>query len=137
MPVSRGRRSARTAVLAALSTALLGTLGVGPAGADEPPVDQGLQLTVSGSGNTWVRGVRLSCPDTYRRHPHALAACNALTWARGDLDALPGEPHSCTREYDPVTVSATGTWRGSPVNWRKEFPNACTMDSATGPVFRF
>ncbi|AZS75789.1 protease inhibitor [Streptomyces lydicus] len=139
MPVSRRRRSARATlpatVLATLSVALL---CAGPAGADEPPSgDQGMQLTVSGAGNTWIRGVRLSCPDIHRRHPHAGAACDALTWARGDLDALRGDPHNCTREFDPVTVTATGTWRGVPVNWRKEYPNACTMDSATGPVFRF
>ncbi|MFF3541237.1 SSI family serine proteinase inhibitor [Streptomyces platensis] len=141
MPVSRRRRPARATLpataLAALSLALL---CAGPAGADEPPApdgDQGLVLTMSGAGNTWTRGVRLSCPDIHRRHPHAGAACDALTWARGDLDALPGEPHTCTREYDPVTATATGTWRGVPVNWRKVFPNACTMDSATGAVFRF
>ncbi|MFG2832897.1 SSI family serine proteinase inhibitor [Streptomyces sp. NPDC048434] len=124
--------------LAALSAALLGTLSTGSAHADEPPVaDQGLLLTVSGSGNTWSRGVRLSCPDIHGRHPHAAAACEALTWARGNLDALPGEPQACTREFDPVTATATGTWHGVVVNWHKEYPNACTMDSATGPLFRF
>ncbi|MFB6435416.1 SSI family serine proteinase inhibitor [Streptomyces sp. NPDC056411] len=160
MPVSRPRRSARAAlpgaVLATVSAALVGTLCATPAGAADPPppsaagpqppvatgpqpptADQGLLLTVSGSRNTWIRGVRLSCPDIHGRHPHALAACDALTWARGDLDALPGDPHTCTKQYDPVTVSATGTWRGGPVNWHKEFANACMMDSATGPVFRF
>ncbi|MFF4603342.1 SSI family serine proteinase inhibitor [Streptomyces sp. NPDC001339] len=106
--------------------------------APQPPgSDQGLLLTVSGDSGTWIRGVRLGCPDSYGRHPHALAACNALTWARGDMDALPGEPHPCTKQYNPVTVSASGTWRGGPVNWRKEFSNACMMDAATGAVFRF
>ncbi|MEU9125893.1 SSI family serine proteinase inhibitor [Streptomyces sp. NPDC048506] len=159
MPVSRRRRTPRaavpTVVLATVSAALAGTFCAAPVGAAEPPppaaiepppaasaspstdTDQGLLLTVSGDDHTWMRGVRLSCPDTYGRHPRALAACDALTWARGDMDALPGEPHPCTKQYNPVTVTATGTWRGGPVNWRKQFPNACTMDSATGPVFRF
>ncbi|REK91203.1 protease inhibitor [Streptomyces inhibens] len=142
MPVTRRRRSARATVsvtvLATVSAALAVALSAGPAGADETtPPDQGLQLTVSGSGNTWMRGVRLNCPDTQGRHPHATAACDALTWARGDMDALPGEPRNCTKQYDPVTVTATGSWRGGPVNWRKEYANACMMDSATGPVFRF
>ncbi|MFG2490881.1 SSI family serine proteinase inhibitor [Streptomyces caniferus] len=144
MPVSRRRRSIRATLtvsvsaLAALSAALLGTLSAGPAQADEPPAaDQGLLLTVSGAGNTWSRGVRLTCPDVHRRHPHAAAACDALAWARGNLDALPGHPQSCTREYDPITATATGTWHGIVVNWHKEFPNGCTMDSATGPLFRF
>lgn len=144
MPVSRRRRSVRaavpTAVLATVSAALAGTFCAAPAGAAEPQpptADQGLLLTISGDDNTWIRGIRLRCPDTHGRHPHGLAACDALTWARGDMDALPGDPHACTKQYNPVTVSATGTWRGGPVNWHKEFPNACTMDSATGPVFRF
>ncbi|MFF8784704.1 SSI family serine proteinase inhibitor [Streptomyces sp. NPDC015125] len=144
MPVSPRRRSIHATLtgsvsaLAALSAALLGTLSAGPAQADEPPAaDQGLLLTVSGAGNTWSRGVRLSCPDIHGRHPHAVAACDALTWARGNLDALPGHPQACTREYDPMTASAVGTWHGIQVNWHKVFPNACTMDSATGPLFRF
>ncbi|MER6311293.1 SSI family serine proteinase inhibitor [Streptomyces sp. NPDC001657] len=145
MPVHHRRRTARAAVPAAvvatLSAVLAGAFCAAPAGATEPPppppAGQGLLLTISGDHDTWVRGVRLSCPDVYGRHPHAVAACDALTWARGDFDALPGEPHVCNRQYNPVTVSATGNWRGVPVNWRKEFPNACTLDSATGPVFRF
>ncbi|BDM70474.1 hypothetical protein HEK616_39610 [Streptomyces nigrescens] len=143
MPVHHRRRTARAAVPAAVvatvSAALAGAFCAAPAGATEPPppARQGLLLTISGDHDTWIRGVRLTCPDTYGRHPHAAAACDALTWARGDLDALPGEPHVCNRQYNPVTVSATGDWRGVPVNWRKEFPNACTLDSATGPVFRF
>ncbi|MFH8684993.1 SSI family serine proteinase inhibitor [Streptomyces lydicus] len=163
MPVTRRRRSARAAVpgalLATVSAALAGAFCAAPAGAAEPPppaaagtaeprppagtepqpptADQGLLLTVSGDRNTWIRGVRLSCPDIYGRHPHARAACDALTWARGDLDALPGEPHACNKQYNPVTVSVTGTWRGGPVEWHREFANACMLDSATGPVFRF
>ncbi|MFG2526773.1 SSI family serine proteinase inhibitor [Streptomyces sp. NPDC048516] len=144
MPVSPRRRSIRTTLtvsvsaLAALSTALLGTLSAGPAHADAlPTADQGLLLTVSGAGNTWTRGVRLSCPDIHGRHPHAAAACDALAWARGNLDALPGHPQACTREYDPMTATAIGTWHGVQVNWRKDFANACTMDAATGPLFRF
>ncbi|MGG7569811.1 SSI family serine proteinase inhibitor [Streptomyces sirii] len=158
------RAALPAAVLATVSAALAGTFLPTPAGAAEPPppaaaepkppavaepkppavagpkpaaADQGLLLTVSGDGNTWIRGVRLGCPDTYGRHPHALAACNALTWARGDFDALPGEPHGCTKQFAPVTVSARGTFRGAAVDWHQEFANLCTMDSATGPVFRF
>lgn len=75
MPVSRRRRSARATlpatVLATLSAALL---CAGPAGADEPPSgDQGLQLTMSGAGNTWTRGsgsaARTSTADIRTRTP--------------------------------------------------------------------
>ncbi|MFJ9413283.1 SSI family serine proteinase inhibitor [Streptomyces sp. NPDC101227] len=125
---------------AALTAAVLSALAVAPgrpAGAAEPERDRGLFLTVSGAGDTWIRGVQLNCPDTRGTHPHGAAACAVLAEADGDLDALPGDPRPCTKQYDPVTVAATGEWRGRPVAWRKSFPNACVMDSDTGPVFRF
>ncbi|MFF8914086.1 SSI family serine proteinase inhibitor [Streptomyces sp. NPDC015032] len=127
---------------AALATAALLTLTAAvPAAAapsGDPLPDRGLFLTVSGSENTWVRGVELFCPPAPdARHPEAAAACAAIDEAAGDLDALPGDPHLCTKEHDPVTATATGQWDGRPVAWRKTFPNACELDAATGPVFRF
>ncbi|MFF2330942.1 MULTISPECIES: SSI family serine proteinase inhibitor [unclassified Streptomyces] len=127
----------------ALAAAALFSLATAvPAAADSPsaqPVpDRALFLTVSGSENTWIRGVALPCPPTSdTRHPHAAAACAALAEAAGDLDGLPGDPHPCTQEFDPVTATATGTWDGRRVAWRKTFSNACVMDAVTGPVFRF
>lgn len=43
----------------------------------------------------------------------------------------------CTKQYAPVTVSASGTYRGRPVGWHKTYDNACTMTYSTGDVFRF
>ncbi|UNS96344.1 subtilase-type protease inhibitor [Streptomyces tubbatahanensis] len=101
-------------------------------------VRPGLFLTVSGSEDTWIRGVRLLCePAPHGRHPRAAEACTALDRAGGDLDALPDATGPCTMEYDPVTVSAEGRHRGERVAWKKTFPNTCTMRSATGPVFDF
>ncbi|MFE6691780.1 SSI family serine proteinase inhibitor [Streptomyces sp. NPDC057743] len=138
MSVSRRRRTSRTAVAAGVAVALCTALGAATArGATVPDLSDGLFLTVSGAGDTWVHGVRLTCPDTRGAHPHGAAACDELAGAHGDLNALRGEPHGCTREYDPVTVAASGTWHGTPVDWRREFGNACTMDAATGSVFRF
>ncbi|MGW2632123.1 SSI family serine proteinase inhibitor [Streptomyces chattanoogensis] len=133
----KARRASRAAALTA--AAVLGALAAapgGPAAAVEPP-RHGLFLTVSGAGNTWIRGVLLVCPDTRGNHPHGAAACAALTEADGDLDELPATPRPCTKQYNPITVEATGEWRGRPVAWRKSFPNACVLDSDTGPVFRF
>ncbi|MCE4945457.1 MULTISPECIES: SSI family serine proteinase inhibitor [Streptomyces] len=137
MPVSRRRRIPRTAVAAGVTVALCTALGAASARAAVPDGADGLFLTVSGAGDTWIRGVRLSCPDTRGTHPHGAAACAELAAVQGDPDALRGDPHVCTREYDPVTVTASGSWRGAPVEWRREYPNACTMDAATGPLFRF
>ncbi|MFI7102201.1 SSI family serine proteinase inhibitor [Streptomyces sp. NPDC050161] len=138
MSVSRRRRLARAAATtAAAVVTVLSVAPAAPADAAEPRANEGLFLTISGAEDTWIRGVLLRCPDTTGHHPHHDAACSELTWARGDLDALRGEQHACTKEYDPVTVAARGTWRGALVEWHRTFANACTMDAATGSVFRF
>lgn len=126
-------------VRAALTTAVLtALLPLGSAVPAAAAPDQGVLLTVSGSANTWIRGIVLHCPPgPDDRHPDALGACAALDAAGGDLDALAGDPHPCTYEDDPVTVTAEGVRQGDAVDWRRTYPNACLMDADTGPVFRF
>ncbi|MEV6316789.1 SSI family serine proteinase inhibitor [Streptomyces sp. NPDC051776] len=125
-----------------LSTGLAGTAHAGPAAALHRPLDptpsKGLVLTVSGSSETWIRGVLLRCPpEPDGLHPRAAEACAELGRARGDLDRLPGEPGVCSDEFDPVTASAKGTYQGKSVAWRKTYANACQLSAATGNVFRF
>ncbi|MBT2505688.1 protease inhibitor SIL-V5 [Streptomyces sp. ISL-98] len=128
-------------VTAAATLALTGA--VPPAQADDdvvpgPKPTRGLFLTVSGSENTWIRGVMLNCPPKPSgHHPEAAAACAALDKANGEFDALPVDSHPCTKRFDPVTVSATGTWRDRPTAWNKTYSNPCELDVATGAVFRF
>ncbi|MFF3262064.1 SSI family serine proteinase inhibitor [Streptomyces sp. NPDC002932] len=126
-------------VRASLTTVVLTVLL--PVGSAVPAVaapDRGVLLTVSGSANTWIRGVVLHCPPgPDDRHPDAPGACAALDAAGGDFDALAGDPHPCTYEDDPVTVIAEGVRQGDAVDWRHTYPNACLTDAATGPVFRF
>jgi hypothetical protein len=43
----------------------------------------------------------------------------------------------CTKQHDPVTATADGTWHGRTVHWRKTYGNACMLDAETGSVFRF
>ncbi|MEU0372178.1 SSI family serine proteinase inhibitor [Streptomyces sp. NPDC006283] len=137
------------AALLALAVAVPAAASPGPFEPDLPAAEaaervarpgpsHGLFLTVSGAENTWIRGVLLHCsPEPAGPHPEAEAACAALDVARGDLDRLTGDPHPCTKQYDPVTVSATGAWRGRPTAWHKTFPNACELAATTGAVFRF
>ncbi|MER5886514.1 SSI family serine proteinase inhibitor [Streptomyces sp. NPDC001941] len=130
------RTRAAAALLALAASAALAV----PAHADaeSPPKPRGLFLTVSGAENTWIRGVLLWCaPEPGGPHPDAAGACRALAAAGGVLDKLPQDPHPCTKQYEPVTASATGTYQGRPVAWHRTFPNACTLDAATGAVFRF
>ncbi|MFJ6461426.1 SSI family serine proteinase inhibitor [Streptomyces sp. NPDC091387] len=118
----------------AVLAAVLLPLGAAVPAVAAPAPDRGILLTVSGSENTWIRGLVLHCPPgSEDRHPDAAGACAALDEAEGDFDALAGGPHPCTHEHDPVTVTA----RGEAVDWKHTFPSACAMDAATGPVFRF
>ncbi|MBT2388112.1 protease inhibitor SIL-V5 [Streptomyces sp. ISL-1] len=128
----------RTAAFAAAALLTLATAIPAYAAGGEPGPPRGLFLTVSGSQNTWIRGVLLHCsPRPGGAHPDPVAACEALAAARGDLDRLPGNPHPCVKTFDPVTVEATGVWRGRPTAWHKTYANACELDAATGEVFDF
>ncbi|MCF3101514.1 protease inhibitor [Streptomyces roseoverticillatus] len=134
----------RTAVAASAAAAALLLLAAPQAAAGGKPGKHGradgngrIFLTVSGAQNTWIRGVQLSCPDADGHHPHAAEACTTLNKAKGDPGRVPGAEHRCTRQYDPVTATAEGEWNGRPVVWHRTFPNACALDAATGPVFRF
>ncbi|MFC9618595.1 SSI family serine proteinase inhibitor [Streptomyces sp. NPDC056930] len=128
----------RAAVAAAALLALTVAVPAAAAESNAPVPDRGLLLTVSGSEDTWIRGVALFCPPAPdAHHSHAAAACAAIDRAEGDLDALPSSPRLCIEGYDPVTATATGTWDGRPVSWQRTFPDACVMDAVTGPVFRF
>ncbi|MEU1374594.1 SSI family serine proteinase inhibitor [Streptomyces triculaminicus] len=134
--------SVRTSTAAAAAaTALLALpLATAPAAARDQTEGR-LFLTLSGAQNTWIRGVRLACPGPVGHHPHAAEACQRLGRAAGRPDAPPvaGEkpPAPCAKESDPVTASVDGDWRGGQVAWRKTYPNACVLEAATGPVFRF
>ncbi|MEU5777769.1 SSI family serine proteinase inhibitor [Streptomyces venezuelae] len=109
-----------------------------PAHAAAPAPKRGLFLTVSGAENTWVRGVLLHCvPEPAGAHPRAAEACEALALARGDFDELPDDPRACTKEFDPVTATATGSYDGKAISWHKTYPNACALAADTGVVFRF
>ncbi|MBC9714943.1 protease inhibitor SIL-V5 [Streptomyces sp. TRM66268-LWL] len=125
--------AALVTLAAALATAV-------PAHADdpEPPPRPGVFLTVSGSDNTWIRGLKLMCShEASGHHPHAAEACAAIDAVDGDLDRLPGKAPLCTKEYDPVTVTAAGTHRGQDISWHRTFANDCLRHAATDPVFDF
>ncbi|MFF3324898.1 SSI family serine proteinase inhibitor [Streptomyces sp. NPDC002889] len=132
-------RSAAFAAALVAVVAAVPAASASAAGHEETPTPpHGLFLTVSGDENTWIRGVLLHCsPLPSGPHPDPVAACAELEVARGDLDTLPGDPHPCTKQYDPVTVSATGAWRGRPTAWHKTYANVCELSAATGSVFRF
>ncbi|WP_328888233.1 SSI family serine proteinase inhibitor [Streptomyces sp. NBC_00316] len=129
---------ARLLAAASLTAAALATpLLMSPTAHAAAP-DSGLFLTVSGSDDTWIRGVLLECPAASgSNHPKAAEACAALDTAGGDLDGPTGDPRPCPHLYNPVTATAEGQYDGRPVSWQRTFANACVLAAVTGPVFRF
>lgn len=125
--------------------------GEGAAAQDTPaPGDPGQRLTADGPAHglflsvadddaTWVKGASLNCASTPAdgSHPHPAAACAGLAAADGQFDQLSGPRHACTKQYAPVTVSATGSYLGRPTAWHRTYPNLCVLEAETGAVFRF
>ncbi|MEU9609660.1 subtilase-type protease inhibitor [Streptomyces sp. NPDC048057] len=115
-----------------------------PAAASSLYAPSALVLTVakgtSATPSTVERAVTLDCaPRATGTHPDAAAACRELHAVDGDFTALPSElPQTfCTREWDPVTVSANGVWQGEHIAWSGTYNNGCEMAATLGVVFSF
>ncbi|WP_424530411.1 SSI family serine proteinase inhibitor [Sphaerisporangium viridialbum] len=84
------------------------------------------------------RVVTLRCSPPGGTHPSAASACRALIGVGGDpsrLDLSPGI--HCPRIYNPVTVTAVGSWDGRRITVRHTYGNPCTLRAHTGPVYDF
>ncbi|WP_433869949.1 SSI family serine proteinase inhibitor [Saccharopolyspora sp. CA-218241] len=128
-----------------LATAALAGVAAAPAAASPEPVSA-LRLAVHGEavGSTAepgaaLRTALLTCDPAGGTHPKAEAACTDLAGVRGDLTALAESRPAkmCPLIYQPVTVTAQGTWRGKPVSFEQTFSNDCVATSSTGEVFAF
>ena len=132
---------ARMGALAAAGLAglAIATAGVTPAQA-APTAPAGLlTLVVAPDAATdgATRMALLQCSPDTGTHPTVSAACDALRVVSGDLTALGTDEGFCTREYQPVSVTAVGVWNNAPVVYRQTFSNRCEMLKATGQVFSF
>ncbi|WP_051385339.1 SSI family serine proteinase inhibitor [Actinokineospora inagensis] len=77
-------------------------------------------------------------PSDGSDHADPAAACAALTAVRGNLDALPrDESKICTYNYDPVTVTVKGTWRGTGIDFKRRYANQCEAIAESNQVFGF
>ncbi|MFD7441752.1 subtilase-type protease inhibitor [Streptomyces sp. NPDC059909] len=138
--------------LGATASAAALLLTVGSAAHAAPPAQptglyppSALVLTVGqGDGTataTVARAVTLSCaPTPTGSHPSPRAACKELTAVDGEFGLLSravGGP--CTRQWDPITITADGVWQGKRVSWSATYGNACEMRSSLtkAAVFAF
>lgn len=120
----------------ALGVALgLGVL-VGPAAsADSPVGDLTLSIYYVNAGTTTQ--VTLTCEPTGGTHPDAQNACDDLITANGDIYDIPPVSANCPA-YQPVVVSANGTWAGQSDTYGAKVQSWCTANAETGGhVFDF
>lgn len=100
-----------------------------------PGAEMELSVTTS-SGYTY--SADLTCFPTGGTHSTPWSACSALKKAKGDLDKLrPQDWKVCTKEYNPVILSAKGHWKGDKVTWAKMFGNECEGHQETSGIFDF
>ncbi|MGX1881534.1 subtilase-type protease inhibitor [Streptomyces sp. NPDC055287] len=117
-----------------------------PAGTASLYAPSALVLTL-GTGEeagtaTVARAVTLSCaPRPGGTHPAPAAACAELRDAGGEFAGLidTSPQRNCTREWNPVVITAQGVWQGKPVTWSTTFGNPCQMEAglAEGALFAF
>ncbi|MFD0430909.1 SSI family serine proteinase inhibitor [Streptomyces zhihengii] len=142
------RYIARGLALAGISLGLAVAPGTGSAGAAPQEArslyaPSALVLTVTAGDDalsgTVLRAVTLGCaprraaptrpPRRLRRTPRRAGRFDAGT------TTAPGV--SCTRQWDPVTVTADGVFDGKRVSYTHVFGNTCLQGASTGVVFDF
>ncbi|MBT2407145.1 subtilase-type protease inhibitor [Streptomyces sp. ISL-87] len=132
------------ALTALTALAWPGTADAAPSGTQSLYAPSALVLGVTAGEDTAtgtvLRAVTLVCaPAPGGTHPAPAAACAELR-ANGDqLDALaePSANVDCTREWNPMTVTADGVWQGRHINYSYTFANPCGLRHAEGALFHF
>jgi hypothetical protein len=143
--IARGLALAATTTLALVTApAAVGSAGAATSGAESLYAPSALALTVTAGDDaatgTVLRAVTLGCtPTATGTHPDPEAACAELRAADGRFDAVTTRDSGvmCTKEWEPVTVTADGVWNGKRVSYSHTFGNACVQGSSSGTVFAF
>lgn len=79
---------------------------------------------------TVKRAVTLTCaPNAEGTHPAPEAACAELDAVGGQFTALArtSPDRVCTRQWDPVVITAHGVWHGKRVTFSTTYGNACEL----------
>lgn len=124
-----------TMLVAAIATVETATAAAATAASVKPTR---FVLTVAKGESTKPvqRRASLTCRPAGGSHKMARDACSALAKVGGDFGRLQqGAGVACTMQYDPVTVTAVGRWKGKRVDYKKTYGNACSLSTTTGPVF--
>ncbi|WP_329216411.1 subtilase-type protease inhibitor [Streptomyces microflavus] len=134
----RHNRHAIFATIAA-STLVLGGLAAtsahaAPAKAESLYAPSALVLTVAQGEDpltaTVQRAVTLTCaPSAEGTHPAPEAACKELDSVGGQFTQLArtSPDRMCTRQWNPVVITAHGVWHGKRVTFSTTYGNACEL----------
>ncbi|WP_330177188.1 subtilase-type protease inhibitor [Streptomyces sp. NBC_01498] len=136
------------AVEAAAARAAIGGVPTAPVapstGSESVYAPSALVLAVTDGADhttgTVRRAVTLSCaPTPSGSHPDPVAACSELKQNGAKFDTVTASATNrvCTKEWEPVTVTADGVWDGQRVAYAHTFANSCAMDGGRGAVFTF
>lgn len=139
---SLGLASGAMALTALTALAGTGAAAAAPAGTQVLYAPSALVVSVTAgqsSEGTVLRAVTLVCaPRPGGTHPSPAAACAELKANNGsslDVLAAPRPDSACTREWNPVTVTAEGVWQGRRMSYTYTFGNPCGLRSSTGTLF--
>ncbi|MEU0162598.1 subtilase-type protease inhibitor [Streptomyces sp. NPDC006261] len=105
-----------------------------PAKAESLYAPSALVLTVAQGEDpltaTVQRAVTLTCaPSAEGTHPDPVAACNELEAVGGQFTQLArtSPDRMCTRQWNPVVITAHGVWHGKRVTFSTTYGNACEL----------
>jgi hypothetical protein len=127
------------AVAAIAGATAVVAMGAAPAHAEPVPVDPGIGSGI-GTGMLYLEVDRVNgpaeraalfCPGG-QGHRQGEAACMHLTGAQGAIEEVDPVDGMCTKEYDPVTLTAVGIWEGEFVHYEAVYGNFCEGLHATG-----
>lgn len=100
----------------------------------EPPQGSFALSIRSKTSGELIASASLTCIPDGGSHPNPNAACKQLSQVDGRIEDIPEDPGICTQEFNPVILSALGSWRGEERRFEKEFSNRCVAVRETGGV---
>ncbi|MDQ1007569.1 hypothetical protein QFZ82_002054 [Streptomyces sp. V4I23] len=143
------RYIAKSLVLATTALGIAVAPGTGSAGAAQTGTQSlyapsALVLTVTAGDDALngsvLRAVTLTCtPRAGGTHPAAGTACAELRAGGARFESVVAADSGvmCTKQWDPVTVTADGVWDGRRIAFTHTFANSCFKEGADGVVFAF
>jgi hypothetical protein len=132
-------RGIRTIAIIALMVLAGGLVGATPAAAaEEKGGTLGIMITpLPGGMPSTPRFALLTCEPTGGTHPRAAQACDEIAKVGGDIAAIPPvSGMGCLPVWEPVTITARGTWQGVAVDFTAEQGSVSCAQISHGAVFR-